>query len=70
MRLWLIVVLLLAGAFAAQALLPSTVLDSFRIRDRSWVVHVDLNNVTLMLLLAAAVLILLFSCVKVGFHAR
>jgi hypothetical protein len=70
MRLWLIVVLLLAGEFATQVLLPSTVLDSFRIRDRSWVVNVDLNYVISMLLLAAAILILLLSRFKVGFHAK
>jgi len=70
MRLGLIAVLLLTGAFAAQVFLPPTVLDSVRIRDGFWVVHVDLNNVISMLLLAAAVLILLFSRLTVGFHVR
>lgn len=68
MRLWLIVVLLLTGAFVA-AFLPPTVLESVRMRDRSWIVHGDLNNVVSMLLLAAAVLIFLSRLLGSGLRA-
>jgi hypothetical protein len=70
MRLLIVSGFLLVASFVCQALLPAYVVTDFHFRENRWVPHVHLNRAVFCILLAAAVLLFLFSRFEVVFRPR
>jgi hypothetical protein len=70
MRLLAVSGVLLAASFVSLALLPAYVVRNFHFLEKLWVFHVHLNRFMFCVLLAAAVLLFLFSRFEVVSRIR